>query len=295
MESVSLERITVAVYGLTQGGGGTLAAEQALSRVPGVSRAYVNAATEMAYVEYDPAQTTHAQLLRAIEGAGLRAGEVNMRSVGSLSPLAAVRRAAPAGSERDTPAILTDPPPAGTLAVTRRVAVAVAPDAPLSGTRDRDRMPAQAHKSHLAGHLSEHLAGRLSGPWVGRLPVFASAMGLAVILGALLWLAAAGQHMPENTFTVEVGASDFRPVAVVIPAGKPATLRVHNADLDPAHTSGASHQFAISELGINIKLQPGQTVVINLPPLQPATYHYYCDICCENSNDPSMQGVLIVH
>src|SRR5689334_21661802 len=49
------ERVTLAVEGLSCGGGGALAAERALAQLPGVVRVYVNAATEMAYVEYTPA------------------------------------------------------------------------------------------------------------------------------------------------------------------------------------------------------------------------------------------------
>jgi heme/copper-type cytochrome/quinol oxidase subunit 2 len=117
---------------------------------------------------------------------------------------------------------------------------------------------------------------------------------MAVLLSATLWVALSGQGVPENAFNVEVGPSGFKPVAVVIPAGKPATLRVRNASLASAPGS-APHRFAIGELGIDVKLEPGQTTVINLMPLQPATYHYICDICCGGGSAPAMQGALIVH
>ena len=293
MESVSLERITVVVYGLTKDGGATLNLEQALLGVPGVSLAYVNAATEMAYVEYAPTQITHAQLLRAIEGVGLKAGELNVRSVGSKLPLLAQRRAATADVERIEQDESTGGVPAGAT---------------------------HSHTCHLQRststwsgqlHVAEYPLGHLSGySWQNRwhrwlqmkfptlsprrLSIFAIAAGLVAVLGALLWLALRGEAMPEKSFSVEVGAAGFIPVAVVIPAGKSATLRVRNADLASA-PGGASHQFAIGELGINVKLEPGQSTVIDLRPLQPAVYHFYCDVCCGGSNDPAMQGALIVH
>ncbi|MEW6636515.1 MAG: heavy metal-associated domain-containing protein [Actinomycetota bacterium] len=72
-------RVTVPIYGLGCGGGGALTAERALSKVPGVAQAYVNPATEMAYVEYDPSVTDPDRLAAAVERVGFRAGEPRMR------------------------------------------------------------------------------------------------------------------------------------------------------------------------------------------------------------------------
>jgi copper chaperone CopZ len=63
-------RITIPVFGLTCGGGGALTAERALARVPGVVRAYVNPATEMAYVQFDPAVCGEEKLLEALRDHG---------------------------------------------------------------------------------------------------------------------------------------------------------------------------------------------------------------------------------
>lgn len=67
-------RVTIPIYGFTCAGSGALVAERALLRVPGVARVYVNAFTEMAYVEYEPTVTGVEQLAQAIGRAGLRAG-----------------------------------------------------------------------------------------------------------------------------------------------------------------------------------------------------------------------------
>ena len=77
-ESPSTERtkrLTLAIYGLACGGGGALTAERALAKQRGVVRAYVNPATEMAYVVYDPAVVAPQELIAAVEQVGLRAGE----------------------------------------------------------------------------------------------------------------------------------------------------------------------------------------------------------------------------
>lgn len=78
-ESLGGRRVTLPIYGLGCGGGGALTAERALARVPGVVQAYVNPATEMAYVEYEPAVTGPEQLVAAIECSGFRTGKVSAR------------------------------------------------------------------------------------------------------------------------------------------------------------------------------------------------------------------------
>ncbi len=71
----STQRVTLEIEGLACGGGGSLSAERALLRLKGVRHAYVNPATEMAYVEYDPTLLDPSDLVRAIEAAGLHASQ----------------------------------------------------------------------------------------------------------------------------------------------------------------------------------------------------------------------------
>ena len=68
----STARVTLPITGLLCGGGGALTLERVLQRLTGVIRAYVNPATEMAYIEYDPARTDLPALKRLIESAGYR-------------------------------------------------------------------------------------------------------------------------------------------------------------------------------------------------------------------------------
>ncbi len=74
-----VERVTLPIYGLTCWGGGSLVVERVILRVEGVRNAYVNPATEMAYVEYDPLRCTSEQLTAAIEQAGFHAGAPTVR------------------------------------------------------------------------------------------------------------------------------------------------------------------------------------------------------------------------
>lgn len=70
MASSTTVHTTLQLADLGCGGGGALTIERALSHVPGVKRVYVNPLTEMAYVEYDAARCTRAQLADALRRAG---------------------------------------------------------------------------------------------------------------------------------------------------------------------------------------------------------------------------------
>lgn len=72
------QHITLPIYNLGCGGE-TRLVERTLHHVPGVTHVYVNPATEMAYVEYDPALAGSAQLFAALEREGF--GQPASRSV----------------------------------------------------------------------------------------------------------------------------------------------------------------------------------------------------------------------
>lgn len=67
--AMNAQRITLPIYNLDCASE-TRIVERALKGVPGVSHVYVNPATEMAYVEYDPALSDSAQLFAALERKG---------------------------------------------------------------------------------------------------------------------------------------------------------------------------------------------------------------------------------
>lgn len=70
------ERVTIPIYNLGCAGGGALTVEQALRRLPGVAHAYVNPATEMAYVDYDSTLVRPDQLRGIIDSVGYGAPAV---------------------------------------------------------------------------------------------------------------------------------------------------------------------------------------------------------------------------
>ena len=76
---MTTQRVTLPLVGLGCGGGGVLTVERALLHVPGVTTAYANPATEMAYVQYDPAACTLSDLVAAVKHVGFRVGEPSIR------------------------------------------------------------------------------------------------------------------------------------------------------------------------------------------------------------------------
>jgi Cu+-exporting ATPase len=68
----------VPIYGLGCWGSGALIVERAVAKAPGVVRAYVNPAMEMAYIEYDAATTDPQRLAEAVARAGFQAGPPRM-------------------------------------------------------------------------------------------------------------------------------------------------------------------------------------------------------------------------
>jgi len=73
------QRMTLPIDDLSCGGGGALIVERVLAHTTGVIYVYVNPATEMAYVEYDPALAEPKYLIYVVEQAGFRVGVPSFR------------------------------------------------------------------------------------------------------------------------------------------------------------------------------------------------------------------------
>lgn len=63
-------RLALPIVGLSCGGGGALSIERVIKRLPGVTTVYVNPMTDIAYVDYVPAQVSPVQIARAIRELG---------------------------------------------------------------------------------------------------------------------------------------------------------------------------------------------------------------------------------
>lgn len=76
---VRTKHLTIVIENLSYGGGGLLQVERALVRLPGVVYVYVNPATEMVYVQYDPEYVDQKQVVKAVKQAGFQAGSLSLR------------------------------------------------------------------------------------------------------------------------------------------------------------------------------------------------------------------------
>jgi plastocyanin len=277
-------RLTLAITGVGRGGSGQDLVTHVLEGIPGVASAYYNADTEMAYVEYRESEVTPSRVLAALEQAGISVGEVTVRTApqgeapwslvhgAALSP----DQAAPGPEE----IMLDDHSCCGPVLTERADSTgpAVLPSAGDAPARDRT--------------VSEQVQS--GWPFKVRLSLFLAAV--VVVLGPALWLV-----RPMSTdamgadYSVNMSMTGFTPPNFSIPAGKPVSIQFNNVD-SPFHgiTNGALHQFAIDELGIDVRLDGKQSTVINLPALEPGTYEFYCNVCCGGKVNPSMQGKLTV-
>lgn len=86
----------------------------------------------------------------------------------------------------------------------------------------------------------------------------------------------------------------FSPSRIQAKAGDPITLRFVNED-SQFHTDGGGwHQFAIDDLGVNVKVPPSKTQEFTFTPTTDGTFEFYCDVCCGGKENPSMVGTLTV-
>ncbi len=94
--------------------------------------------------------------------------------------------------------------------------------------------------------------------------------------------------------TMRVDMSGFSPSQLTLQPGRAMRLMLVNPDNSMHSDGGGIHEFAVPELGIDVKVPPLTNMVITLPAAEPGDYAFYCDTCCGGKENPSMQGVLRV-
>lgn len=81
------------------------------------------------------------------------------------------------------------------------------------------------------------------------------------------WPAIAGDGSSELRFK----DGRFEPPLLTLPAGKPTELQVTNSD-------SAAFEFESFELHRERVVQPGQTITVYLPALDPGSYPFFDDV-----------------
>lgn len=74
-----VQRVTLAIDGLSYARTGGPAVDGALRAVRGVIHVYINPSIEMAYVEFDPSQVSPGDIRNAVQSAGYLVGELCLR------------------------------------------------------------------------------------------------------------------------------------------------------------------------------------------------------------------------
>ena len=101
----------------------------------------------------------------------------------------------------------------------------------------------------------------------------------------------------DETVVVEVKLGDYRfmPEEIKLTSGQPAVLRLVNTDKFTPHNFSMDAE-AGSE-GIDVDVPRGKTVDIQLPPLAPGEYTFYCAsklLFMKSHRDKCMVGRLII-
>ena len=107
----------------------------------------------------------------------------------------------------------------------------------------------------------------------------AVAAGVLVASAYFLWPAVKLSTLfsPATTeVEIAISMSGFSPARVEVRDGQPLTIRLVNKD-NRFHTDGGGwHQFAIDELGVDIKVPPLKTRTFTLIPQKTGVFDIYC-------------------
>ena len=111
----------------------------------------------------------------------------------------------------------------------------------------------------------------------------------AVMLGAAAVYAgmALAIAMASNDPVVRIEASKFRydPPKVTLKRGVPVVLELTSSD--------RSHGFKQVELGIDVKVLPGETTQVRVTPEAAGTFSFACDVFCGSGHE-EMDGEIVV-
>ena len=146
----------------------------------------------------------------------------------------------------------------------------------------------------MASHGSCHGTSRKASKSSFKLRLGAFLALAIAVVGLAAWQLRPAPSGATADQTVQITMAGFDPTNLTVPAGKATTVLFKNPD-SAAHTDGGGvHEFAIPELGIDVKVPPESSTVATIPAVAPGTYTFYCDTCCGGKANPAMRGTLTV-
>ena len=110
-----------------------------------------------------------------------------------------------------------------------------------------------------------------------------AAIGIAATAGGLVLGAAAA----PDARVVRIEASKFRydPPTVTLKRGEPVVLELTSSD--------RSHGFKLVELGIDVKILPGEVTQVRVQPDTAGKFFFACDVFCGSGHE-EMEGQIVV-
>jgi len=100
---------------------------------------------------------------------------------------------------------------------------------------------------------------------------------------------------PTRSIAVKMGNYRFTPDEITVRAGETVQLQLTNTD------SLSPHNFTLKAenagLDVNTDVRAGKTEVVDITPLVPGTYKFYCNkklLFFKSHRDRGMKGTLIV-
>ncbi len=97
-----------------------------------------------------------------------------------------------------------------------------------------------------------------------------------------------GQQMAGELKTFKMTAKqwEFNPSVITVSQGDHVRLEIASIDVE--------HGFSIKDLGIDSKLKPGKTEIVEFVADKRGTFEFYCSVYCGEGHS-EMEGTLIVN
>jgi len=93
------------------------------------------------------------------------------------------------------------------------------------------------------------------------------------------------QEQEVKTFNMTARQWEFEPETITVNEGDTVVLNITSEDV--------AHGFAISQFGVNERLEPGQTTTVEFTADKAGTYTFFCSVFC-GSGHSGMKGTLVV-
>jgi plastocyanin len=100
---------------------------------------------------------------------------------------------------------------------------------------------------------------------------------------------------PASSFPVTMGDYRFTPDNITVQSGETVQLELTNTD------SLTPHNFTLKDetagLDVDIDVSAGKTEIVDITPLSPGTYKFFCNkklLFMKSHRDRGMEGTLIV-